>query len=297
MKSFPIQGVYVPTASPFNHESEIYPTKVRFNIEKLNKLALAGYVVGGSTGETPFLSSDEKLQQWELVASAAAPGKQLIAGTGVEGVRETVALTNRAAGMGYTAALVINPHYYKGQMMKEGAQCLYFNAVADQAKIPIIVYNIPQNTGIDLSVEDIVRLSDHPNIVGLKESSGNVEKVKRLCGEVRNKFQIAVGSAPTFLAALEAGAVGGIFALANAAPYSVITVWEAFRTREFEAAANWQERIRRPAELVTVKHGVAGLKHAMDLNGYYGGPVRLPLRPLAPEARAEIDEAFASLHG
>jgi len=297
MKSIALQGVYVPTASPFDHAGDLYPLKARFNIEKLNKLSLAGYVVGGSTGETVFLTEREKIELWELVASAAAPEKQLIAGTGVESVRETVSLTNRAAEMGYKAALVITPHYYKSQLNKDDAQCLYFNAVADQAKIPLILYSIPQNTGIDLSVEAVIRLSSHPNIAGIKESSGNVDKVKRLCAEVGNGFQITVGSAPTFYPALVAGAVGGIFALANAAPYGIITLWEAFRTREMEAAEDWQNRIRRPAELVTSKYGVAGLKHAMDLNGYYGGQCRLPLRPLTPEAKLEIEEGFSELKG
>jgi 4-hydroxy-2-oxoglutarate aldolase len=251
----------------------------------------------GSTGESVMLTPDEKFTVWEQVAKYAAPEKLLIAGTGVESVRETVLLTNRAAEMGYKAAMVRTPHYYKNLINRSDAQMLYFRAVADQSKIPLIIYNWPQTTGVDISVEAVVCLSQHPNIIAIKESSGSIEKVMQMIREVRPGFQVLVGSAPTLWPSLLMGACGAILAYANAAPYSTIAIWEAYRTREDAAGLDWQNRIGRAAALVTSKYGVPGLKYAMDLNGYYGGPPRLPLSVPAPAAKKEIEEAFRDLKG
>lgn len=244
-----------------------------------------------------MLTPEEKYLCWEIVAEAAAPEKLLLAGTGVESVRETVSLTNKAAGLGYKAAMVRTPHYYKNLVNRVDAQVLYFRSVADQAKIPLMIYNWPQATGVDIAPEAIAMLSEHPNIIAIKESSGNLEKVMQVIREVRTGFQVLVGSAPTLAISLAAGATGAVLAFANAAPYATITIWEAHRTREAEAAKDWQDRISRPAQLVTTKYGVSGLKYAMDLMGYYGGPPRLPLTVPTPEAKQEIEQAFAHLRG
>ena len=212
-------------------------------------------------------------------------------------MRETVQLTNRAAEMGYKAAMVRTPHYYKNLVNNGEAQTLYFRAVADQSKIPLMIYNWPQATGVDIPAATVAKLSEHPNIIAIKESSGNIEKVMQMIREVKPGFQVLVGSAPTLAPSLAVGAVGAVLAYANAAPYSTIAIWEAHRQREFDAAADWQNRIANAAVLVTVKYGIPGLKHAMDLNGYYGGPVRLPLTPVGPEAKKEIEQAFADLKG
>jgi 4-hydroxy-2-oxoglutarate aldolase len=140
-------------------------------------------------------------------------------------------------------------------------------------------------------------LSEHPNIIGIKESSGNLEKVMGLVREVKPGFQVLVGSAPTLWPSLLMGACGAILAYANAAPYSTIAIWEAYKTREEAAGMDWQNRIAKAAALVTVKYGVPGLKHAMDLNGYYGGAPRLPLTVPTPDAKREIEAAFKDLKG
>jgi 4-hydroxy-2-oxoglutarate aldolase len=292
-----LQGIFPPIATPFDHNGDIYPAKVRHNVEKWNRTALSGYVVMGSAGESVMLTPDEKYTMWELVAKHAAPEKLLIAGTGMEGVRETVALTNRAADMGYKAAVVRTPHYYKNLIDRSDAQALYFRAVADQSRIPIVICNRPQATGVDIPVEAVVAISDHPNVIAIEESSGNLEKVMQMIREVKHGFQVLVGSAPTLWPSLLMGASGAILAYANAAPYSVIAIWEAYRTREEAAGLDWQNRIGRPAALVTTKYGIPGLKYAMDLNGYYGGPPRLPLVVPTPEAKREIEEAFKDLKG
>ena len=292
-----LQGIFPPITTPFDHNGDIYPAKVRHNVEKWNRTALSGYVVMGSTGESVMITADEKYTMWELVAKHAAPEKLLIAGTGMEGVRETVALTNRAAEMGYKAAMVRTPHYYKNLINRADAQALYFRAVADQSRIPLVIYNWPQATGVDIPVEAVAALSEHPNVIAIKESSGNLEKVMQMIREVKHGFQVLVGSAPTLWPSLLMGASGAILAYANAAPYSVIAIWEAYRTREEAAGLDWQNRIGRPAALVTTKYGIPGLKSAMDLNGYYGGPPRLPLVVPTPEAKKEIEEAFKDLKG
>jgi 4-hydroxy-2-oxoglutarate aldolase len=292
-----LQGIFPPITTPFDHAGNIYVSKVQHNVEKWNLTGLAGYVVMGSTGESVLLTADEKFTMWELVAKHAAPEKLLIAGTGMEGVRETVCLTNRAAEMGYKAAMVRTPHYYKNLVNNAAAQALYFRAVADQSKIPLIIYNWPQATGVDIPVDAVVALSEHPNIVAIKESSGNLEKVMQMIREVKHGFQVMVGSAPTLWPSLLMGACGAILAYANAAPYSVIAIWEAYRTRDDAAGLDWQNRIGRASALVTTKYGIPGLKYAMDLNGYYGGPPRLPLCVPTPEAKLEIEAAFAELKG
>ncbi len=292
-----LTGIYPPIATPFTPDGEIYAAKLRHNVEKLNGVNLSGYVVCGSTGESVMLTPDEKRSLFAAVAQHAKPGKQLLCGTGVESVRETVALTNAAAEMGYVAAMVRTPHYYKNLLDNVDAQVTYFRAVADQTRIPVMIYNWPQATGVDIAVEAVVRLSEHPNLIAIKESSGNLDKLKTLIASVKPGFQVLSGNAPTLFTALRAGAVGGVLAFANAAPYACITIWEAFRMREEEAGLDWQQRITAPATLVTVKYGIPGLKYAMDLNGYYGGAPRLPLLPVNPTVRKEIEAAFDGIRG
>ena len=183
-----LQGIFPPITTPFDHAGNIYAAKVQHNIEKWNRTTLAGYVVTGSTGESVLLSAEEKVELWEMVARHAAPEKLLIAGTGVESVRETVCLTNRAAELGYKAALVKTPHYYKNLLNRADAQTLYYRAVADQARIPVIIYNFPQATALDIPAAAVVELSHHPNIIGIKESSGNMEKVMQMMRESRPGF-------------------------------------------------------------------------------------------------------------
>src|SRR6202790_5506343 len=180
---FKLHGILPPIATPFDHRGDLYKVKVQHNVEKWNHTGLAGYVVCGSTGESVSLTTDEKIELWEWVAQYAAPEKILIAGTGCESVRETVALTNRAAEIGYKVAMVRTPHYYKNLVNNSAAQMLYFRAVADQVKISIFIYNWPQVTGVDVPAETVAELSHHPNIIAIKESSGNLEKVMRMIRE------------------------------------------------------------------------------------------------------------------
>jgi len=292
-----LEGIFSAIATPFDHQGNLYRAKVRYNMGQWNKTKLSGYVVCGSTGECVSLSNEEKSQLWEWVAEEAGSERILIAGTAAEGVRETVVLTNRAAEIGYQAALVRTPSYYKNLLDNPEAQALYFRAVADQARIPILIYNFPQLTGLDISAETVAALSHHPNVVGIKESSGNLAKVIRMIRLAKEDFRVLVGSAPTLYSTLTAGAAGAVLAFANVAPYAMITIWEAFRTRDHAAGLEWQNRIGEPERLVGTKYGIPGLKYAMDLKGYYGGPPRLPLSTPTPEAKREIEAAFQDISG
>jgi 4-hydroxy-2-oxoglutarate aldolase len=291
-----LQGIFPALATPFDHNGEIYKTKVAHNIEKLNRIALAGYTVCGSTGETPLLSAAERLQLMELVKQSAAPGKVLIAGVGLESVHETVEMANRAAEIGFHVALVLTPFYYRPQMHRPDTQTLHFRAVADRSKLPVLIYNIPQVTGYDLPIETLAALSEHPNIIGMKDSSGNLEKMRETVKAVNPRFQILCGAGGGFHEALQIGATGAILAIANPLPYACVTVWEAFRTRQDEAAKDWQNRILPAAKGIAARHGIPGVKYAMDLNGYYGGPPRLPFVPPSSEAKADIEKLFDGLN-
>ncbi len=290
-----LEGLYPPICTPFLLDGEFSPAKLRINMEKWNRTGLAGYVATGSTGESVFLSKEEKVRVWETVRDAAAPGRLLIAGTGAESVRETVELTNQAASMGYRVALVRTPHYFKGQMNRPESQLTYFRAVADQVKIPVLIYNFPQATSVDIAAEAVIQLAEHPNMLGIKESSGNIEKVARMVDATPEHFQVLVGAAPTLYPSLCVGAVGAILAFSNAAPCASLAVYEAFRSGDHERARKAQKRIAAAAAAVTTKYSIPGVKYAMDLNGYYGGPTRPPLLPLSPAAKAEIEELFRDI--
>lgn len=290
-----LQGIFAALTTSFDHEGKLYKAKVLHNVEKLNRIALGGYAVCGSTGETPFLNFDERMQLLEWVRGAADENKTLIAGVGAESVLETIRIANRAADLGYQAALTLMPFYYRSHMHRPETQALFFRAVADGSKIPVLLYNIPQVTGYDLPVDTIAALAEHPNIAGMKDSSGNLEKLEQTVKAVKPGFQVLSGSSMNFGTGLRKGAVGAILAIANAIPYACVTVWEAFRTREHEAAEDWQARILPASKIIATKYGIPGLKYAMDLNGYYGGPPRLPFVPPCAEAKTEIERAFDGL--
>jgi 4-hydroxy-2-oxoglutarate aldolase len=292
-----LPGIFPALTTPFDHNGEIYKTKVLHNVDKFNRVGLSGYTVCGSTAETPLLSANERLEVMRLVKEAAVPGRILIAGVGAESVHETVQMANCAAEIGFDVALALTPFYYRTQMHRPDTQALFFRAVADRSKLPVLIYNIPQVTGYDLPVDTIAALSHHPNIIGMKDSSGNMDKMRLTVKAVKPGFQTLCGAGGAFYEAFQIGASGAILAIANALPYACVTIWEAFRTREEEAGRNWQERILPAAKLIATKHGIPGLKHAMDLNGYYGGPPRLPFVVPSPEAKHELESVFDGLKG
>jgi 4-hydroxy-2-oxoglutarate aldolase len=292
-----LHGIFVPIATPFNYDGEVYAAKVEHNVTKWNKTGLAGYIVCAPAGESVLLSAEERRRMLELAARYAAPDKLLLCGTSAQSVRETVRQIGQATELGYRAALVSTPQAYPNLLNNAASQALFFGAVADQARIPLILDNSPATTGVDIAAETVARLSAHPNILAVLEGPSDVERIARIIAETKPGFQVLAGAAETLAEALAAGAVGAVLDYANAAPYTAIAIWEAHRMREFDAGADWQRRIARAAVLVTNRYGIPGLKYAMDLNGYYGGPVRLPLTAAGPAAKREIEEAFRDLKG
>ena len=281
-----LQGVFLPATTPFNHQGDVWAAKVEHNLSKWNRTGLAGYIVCSGAGEGSLLSSGEKIQMWEWVAAYSAPEKLLIAATGMPGVRETVVLTNHSETLGYKAAVIRAP-----QENLE-TRLVYFRAVADQSKIPVFLEAVDE-----MPVEAVVSLSAHPHIFGVLESSGDPLRTRRILTGAKPGFQVLAANEATLAESFAAGAAAAAPAFANAAPFAIISIWEAHRTREADAAHDWQTRIAKAVDLIASKYGVPGLKHAMDLNGYYGGPPRLPHTFPTPEARKEIEQALDGIKG
>jgi 4-hydroxy-2-oxoglutarate aldolase len=292
-----LQGMFASVATPFDHTGALYRTKVQHNFEKWSRTSLAGFIAGAHAGEGPLMEAEEKLELLRLAAPRVPEGRLLILDVSSEGVHAAANLAQGAATAGAHAVVSLVPHAYRNLMYGAETQTLYFRALADQSPVPVIVHNAPMTTGVDLLPETIAALASHPNIAGSIESGTPAGRVKHLRELTPKTFSILAGTESQVLEALKDGANGAAIAFASAAPYATIAVWEAFRTREEEAAIDWQQRISHPSILVTDLYGVAGLKHAMDLNGYYGGPPRLPFSPVSAAAREEIETAFKDLKG
>jgi 4-hydroxy-2-oxoglutarate aldolase len=268
--------VLPPIPTPFDARGDVaYPRLVE-NLERWNRYDLAGYVILGSNGEAVYLSEREKERVLETARQAIPSDKLMIAGTGCESTRQTIALTRQAARAGADAALVITPHFYGGKMTADSLVA-HYHAVAEASSIPVVLYNVPKFTQLDLDAPTIARAAGHPNIIGIKDSGGNVTKLGDIVRLTGTDFQVLAGSAGFLFAALTLGAVGGIVALANVAPQQAIDIYRLFKAGEWDEAADLQRRMIPVNAAVTARFGVAGLKAAMDLLGYYGGPVRSPL--------------------
>jgi 4-hydroxy-2-oxoglutarate aldolase len=371
-----LSGIFPPITTPFYPDGEVYYKKIESNVERYSRTPVAGIVVQGSTGEAILLSDQERRDVLKAALAAAAPNKVMIAGTGSESAHETLRLTEYAAELGYDAAMVRTPHYYKKQMLPANLLAFY-RIVADRSALPIIIYNFPQATGYDVPAEVVIELAGHPNIIGIKESSGNLDKVKQMVdgtGDVKRQatvtetfdavtprmlkaavaesekqsrelvsiaslagsesmeqverrasspvqdgaaikpsssavtvvgklktrqkevgFQVMVGAAHQLEPSLGMGAVGAILAFACPAPMACYEIHAALKDGNSALAREKQDRVRLAAQRVVGEFGVPGVKHAMDLNGYFGGPSRLPFLPLSGEQKAEIEKLMAGI--
>ena len=266
---------------------------LRQNITRYIRAGLRSFVVLGSTGEAPLLSVDEKRQLLKC-AREAADGSQLIAGTGAESVKETLALIHHAAALNYDAALVLTPHFYRSQMSRPESQVGYFRSVADSSPIPVLIYNFPQMTGIDLMLETVLQLSEHPNIIGIKESAPDLDRIKKLTLCLPIGFDVLVGASSKFHESLCLGVKGGIVAIANAAPCQTLQIYNCYQSGDVVGSRAAQQKIVDAAD-VAARYGIQGLKYAMDLMGYFGGLSRLPLLPLSAEQKTEIELLFVNV--
>ncbi len=291
-----LQGMFVAAATPFDHTGAIYRVKVQHNFDKWSRTSVAGFVVGSMAGEGPLLEPEEKLELLRLAVPLVGE-RTLIADVSAEGVHLAAKLARESAAAGAHAVVASVPHEYRNLMYGHEAQLLFFRALADQSPVPVLLRNYPQMTGVDLLPETTARLAEHPNVAGVIETGTPVSRVEQLRSLTPKTFAVLAGSEGNVWDSLKAGANGAVLAFASAAPYATIAIWEAFRTREEEAGLDWQARIAHPAMLVTDMYSVAGLKHAMDLNGYYGGVPRLPFTPVSADAKREIEDAFRDLRG
>jgi dihydrodipicolinate synthase/N-acetylneuraminate lyase len=358
-----LHGIFPPVTTPFYPDGRIYHRKLEQNIEQYSRAPLAGIVALGSTGEAILLSDEERQEVLRTVRSAAANDKVLIAGTGVESAIETVRLTEYAYELGYDVAMVRTPHYYKGQMANPLNVLAFYRFVADRSPLPVIIYNFPQATGYDIPAEVVIELAEHPNLIGIKESSGSLEKVQKMVESTRHiqrkatvtetfsavtgrmmkaaaaattsdeggtlvpvgvlagndggtakpssaavkvvgglksrekevGFQVLVGAAQKLARSLDAGAVGAILAFADCAPTACYEIYAARKEGDAKLAADKQERIATAAVRIVSELSIPGVKYAMDFNGMYGGPPRLPLLPLTADKKAEVEKLLQNI--
>ena len=283
-----LSGVFPPLTTPFSGDGSVSLVDLRTNLARYNRTPLAGYVALGSTGEAVLLSRPEMDEALGAVREAAAPEKILIAGTGAESTSETIERTRRAAELGYQVALVKTPHYFKPQLTPQ-VLIDHFRRVADASPIPVLLYSVPQFTGIALEAPEVAVLSEHRNIIGIKESSGNVQRAEEIVESTPSSFQTLVGSASTFYPSLAVGARGGILALACVLPELCVELHTAVRDARHDQARELQRRLLPASKAIVAQGGVAGVKYAMDLCGYRGGLPRPPLQPLSAEQKAAID--------
>ncbi len=354
-----LHGIFPPITTPFYPDSNVYFKKLESNVERYSRTPCAGIVVLGSTGEAILLSDQERRDVLKSAREAAAPNKVLVAGTGIESAIETLRLTEYATELGYDIAMVRTPHYYKKQMQPPNILAFY-RTVADRSPLPVIIYNFPQATGYDIPAELVIELAEHPNLIGIKESSGDVEKVRKMVegtrhiqrsvtvtetfeavtprmlaaatsgsngeggelvqvaalagsspakpssaavtvvGKLKTRqketgFQVLVGAAQKLHPSLDAGAVGAILAFACVSPTACYEIYAAWKEGNAELARLKQERIARAAQRVVGQLGIPGVKYGMDFNGYFGGPVRLPLLPLTGEVKDEVERLLADV--
>lgn len=354
-----LHGVFAPVTTPFYPDGQVYYKKIEHNIERYSRTPIAGIVVQGSTGEAILLSDQERRDVFRAVREAAVPEKVLVAATGIESAIETLRLTEYVATLGYDVALVRTPHFYKSQMAKPVNMLTFFRTVADHSPIPVLLYNVPGFTGYDLPAELVAELAQHPNIIGIKESGGDVEKVRRMAeltrsirrsatvtetfapvtqrmmtaaetpkddggalvtigggggthsekpsssavkvvGRLKTRqkeigFQVLSGTADKLKLSLEAGAVGAILGFACPAPTACFEVYTAWKEGDEKLSTSKQERIIAAARKVVTENGPAGIKYAMDLNGYFGGNPRLPLLPVSAATKSEIETLLANI--
>lgn len=289
-----LRGIFPPITTPFADDGEIDLKRLRQNIERYNQTKVSGYVMNGSTGESVLLGWDEIEKLWGAAREAASPGKVMIAGTGAESTVETIRHTKRAAALGFNAALVRTPSYYKPSLTFE-AETAHFFRVADASPIPVLIYSVPVFTNYTVEAPLAAKLATHPNIVGIKESSGNVQRMKDIVATAPKGFNALTGSALTLGETLQAGAVGAVLAISCVVPEACVDLYEASRRGESERVSQIKKQAIVPAATLMTNFGIAGLKCAMDMLGYYGGIPRLPLLPVSDSAKPEIDTLVASM--
>ena len=287
-------GIFPALTTPFSESGAVSLSCLRHNIHRYNQTDLAGYVVLGSTGESVLLSPAEMDAILAVAKDETSDEKVIIAGCGAESTMETIARVKRAAELGYHAALVKTPHYYKPSYKPE-VLIAHYRAVADASPIPVLLYSVPQFTGITLETPAILALAQHPNIIGIKDSSGDVRRVGEVVAGAPAAFHVLTGGAAVVLPALVVGARGAILALASALPEKCVALFQLLRNGHLEKARELQLILAGASKLIVSECGIAGVKFVMDHRGYHGGVPRLPLQPLQDGQKGRILELLAQL--
>lgn len=284
-------GIYTPIVTTFNENEEIDYGMMKHNLDRWGDSDLDGIVVLGSNGEFVYLTFEEKLELVEFVINNFNKDKKIIVGTYCESTKETIRLSKEVAKLGADAILVLPSNYYAGAM-KEDVLYKYFTDIADESPIPMMLYNMPGNTGINLSSGLISRLSKHPNIVGVKDTSGNIVQLSEIVRDTDEDFAVFAGNAGYLLPALSVGARGATLALANILPDECCKLVSLFKEGNMDEARNLQKSLLKPNFTVTTKYGVPGLKYALDLLGYNGGYPRRPLTQISEDDKKVIEEVL-----
>jgi 4-hydroxy-2-oxoglutarate aldolase len=286
-----LRGVICPAVTPFNRHGNVDEGLFRDNLSRISGIGLAGILVAGSSGEAPFLSESERLRLVEVAREIVKAPEILMVGTGLESTSATVKLSREAVARGADALLVVTPNYYKPRM-DSAALVAHYHAVGAGVTRPLLIYSIPQFTGLEVDPSTIVQLSRLPNVVGLKESSGKLEFVRAVLRKVPPGFRVMVGAVSIFYDALCEGAVGAVLSQANFAPALCVGLHQAFLHRRPKEARDLQQRLLPLAQKIALPYGVAGVKAALDLCGYHGGTPRLPLLPVSTQAKKQIAAAL-----
>jgi 4-hydroxy-2-oxoglutarate aldolase len=286
MERLQLSGVLPPVPTPFDDNGNADLDALTQNIIKLNTTGLAGYVVMGSNGEAVHLSPQERAAVIETARRAAdkGPARTLVAGVNEHSTWAAIEATKQAAALGADAALVVTPYFYKNAMT-QAALSGHFMEVADASPVPVLIYNVPANTGVVIDSDTIASLSRHENIIGVKDSAGNMGAISATIAAAPDGFSVFCGNAGIFYPALAMGAAGGVLAIACIAPAACVELFKAAASGNHARARDLQRRIAPVSQMITAGMGVPGLKAALRLAGYEGGYPRRPLLAL-PEADA-----------
>ena len=291
-----LKGIIPPLVTPFDDTGAVRYDYFEQNLDRYLEAGIEGYLVIGSNGESVYLEQPEKLKLIELARKHLPSSVTLLAGTGLESTRATLELSKQAAERGVDGVLVKNPFYFKNQMTFD-VYVAHYTAVADASPVPVVIYNVPVFTGISLESRLVVELSKHPNVRGLKDSSGNVKLISEVVWNTDpRRFSVLAGAAHTLFPSMMVGASGGIVALACAAPGAVMALYRAVAAADYKRAGMIQRIIAPAAGAVTEKYGIAGLKGAMQFEGLQPGLPRRPLLPLTEPQQQDLQQVFRRMN-
>lgn len=282
-----LRGILLPFTTPFKQNEDIDAEALRANIRRWNQTGIGGYVALGSTGERVNLNEREYLEVIECAREEVPKSLSFIVGAGQQSTRHTINEVKQAATAGADAVLVITPHFYRSAITQQ-ALINHYSAIADSSPVPLILYSMPELTSIMIEPETAAQLSAHPNIIAIKDSSADMPRFRETVQLVADDFAVLAGNGTVLYEALGAGARGAILAVGCVATARCLELYRLAQTGDNEGASALQEKLTPLALAVTKRYGIGGLKAAMDMIGFAGGPTRPPLQPPSAGAQQEI---------